>query len=475
MSIKANTDLFSDFDLKGTWWLPGSEEKKLRGNLTFDPDKGSRLELDGSFYNLSDTLNGRYEQPQVIVGQADTDGVFTLLKNFVVGAHGGLTDPCLSIQPAFILKNFAYSKEEDLQFWSSGVHIDGIEHWFADQRFQSDMSEDRMTATLKYIRPEDERFDIQGHEFSIKTSASLTAPLMPDFDKTGFSLSRYIELESDQYQSLWWHLDKIGDVNRLFSILFGEGCLDKKIYLFRGDEKGSRKRNHETRIDVFYKPNREKQKKAWHPRDFLFAYPLVKDRFQNILKSWFDLLSIASAPTMLFASTIRKKKSFDQFDFLAAAQALESLHRSLHGGVKLEENGYQKCIDSMLAHIPTDTDEAIKTEIYRMLTTGNEWSLRKRLKFYFSKFDSISKRLISDKNKFIHKVIEARNYYTHYDAKGKENVIEGAELFYVSEKLKILVLSEILEKIGLEKSIIENRLAEHDRWGFFLRKEVFNK
>lgn len=205
---------------------------------------------------------------------------------------------------------------------------------------------------------------------------------------------------------------------------------------------------------------------------FYLQISLDKNNLENMLKSWFRLLESASAPVSLFTSTIRKKTKFNQFDFLAAAQALESLHRSLHGGVKLDEHGYQKCIDEMLKNIPPDTQEEIKLELERMLTSGNEWSLRKRLKFYFNKFKSIGERLVPDNKKFIQKTIEARNYYTHYDSKGKENVIEGVELFYISEKLKILILAEVLSQIGLDKVLVETQLAGHCRWGFMMNKEL---
>lgn len=474
MSIPADSNFFSTFESKGRWWLPQDTKNVLRGELKYNPEKGAHLELDGSFFSLSDTLNGRYEQPSVIVGQADSGEVVTLLKNFVLGAHGGLTNPCLSIQAGVVLSNFYYTKEDDLSFWASGVHFDGIENWFAQEPFTTAHSDDRKSSTIKFNRPGDLSFDLTEIGFDVKAISSVSGFSVPAYEKAGFRMARYLQVEASKGETFWWHLERLTELNRFFTVLYGEDCLDKKMYLF-GFDNGKRVRTHKTRVEVFIKPTQSVPAKKWHPHDFLFCYPHVRADFHSLLKNWFKLLSEASAPIALFASTLRKRKQFSQLDFLAAAQSLESLHRSLHGGVKLDEDGYQKCLDAMMASIPVETEEPIKAEIMRMLTTGNEWSLRKRLKFYFSQFESIGKKLVADKNQFIHKVIEARNYYTHYDLKNKGKIIEGAELYYLSEKLKILVLAQILDKLGIKVDLIEARLSEHSRWGYMMRKGAKNK
>lgn len=37
---------------KGEWWLPENPEKKIPGDLEFNPIEGARLELIGSFNEL---------------------------------------------------------------------------------------------------------------------------------------------------------------------------------------------------------------------------------------------------------------------------------------------------------------------------------------------------------------------------------------------------------------------------------------
>lgn len=260
MSIKTNSNFFSSFEVTGSWSIPGGN-KKIRGTLTFNPNKGGYLSLDGSFYSLSDTLNRNYDQPKILVGQTDTGELITLLKNYIVSANGGFQNIRLTIQSGLILKNFNYSHENDLQFGISGVHIDGIENWFSDSIFSSEFAENGSSVRIKYVEPDDCDFDLSKFGFKIKTKSSVEAPLIPGFDNVKMSMFRHFEIESNKVESLWWHLEKIYELNQFFSILYGEGCLDKQVYLYRRSKEGEERKKFENRVDVFLKPQIETPKK----------------------------------------------------------------------------------------------------------------------------------------------------------------------------------------------------------------------
>jgi len=44
-------DMFSEFSLKGNWWLPGDPNDRVSGTLQFSGE-GIKLRLDHSFFSI---------------------------------------------------------------------------------------------------------------------------------------------------------------------------------------------------------------------------------------------------------------------------------------------------------------------------------------------------------------------------------------------------------------------------------------
>ena len=48
------------YEVRGHWWLPGREDKKIPGDLKFDPESGGTLTLMGALSLWTD-----YAEPQI--------------------------------------------------------------------------------------------------------------------------------------------------------------------------------------------------------------------------------------------------------------------------------------------------------------------------------------------------------------------------------------------------------------------------
>jgi len=75
-------------------------------------------------------------------------------------------------------------------------------------------------------------------------------------------------------------------------------------------------------------------------------------------------------------------------------------------------------------------------------------------------------KLFSDKDKFIKTIRDSRNYYTHYDSKLISKAIKGSELFYLTEKLKIILIALILKESGFHREQIE-QLFDRNEYRFY--------
>jgi len=98
---------------------------------------------------------------------------------------------------------------------------------------------------------------------------------------------------------------------------------------------------------------------------------------------------------------------------------------------------------------------------------GNNLYLHSRLSELVSKYSNrIIDKIITDKELFIKQVKHSRNYYTHFSEKGKKNALKGQELFFLSEKLKVLLVCAILMEVGFTKEKL-TKLLDNIKWKNF--------
>jgi len=84
---------------------------------------------------------------------------------------------------------------------------------------------------------------------------------------------------------------------------------------------------------------------------------------------------------------------------------------------ELPEEEHAKRLEEIIKAAPSQHKEWLKNK----LAYSNEPSLRKRLKEIFNEIrDVIPKEIFPDEEYFIGKVVDTRNYLTHYDKRLKE-------------------------------------------------------
>lgn len=95
---------------------------------------------------------------------------------------------------------------------------------------------------------------------------------------------------------------------------------------------------------------------------------------------------------------------------------------------------------------------------------GNEFSLRKRLKEFFVKYQEILDRFIENKNAFIEKVVNTRNYQTHHDKELKEHAANGKNLYHLTQKLDMCLKICLLTELGFNSEEIKALLSRNWRY-----------
>jgi hypothetical protein len=61
---------------------------------------------------------------------------------------------------------------------------------------------------------------------------------------------------------------------------------------------------------------------------------------------------------------------------------------------------------------------------------------------------------IPDPKRFFQKVVDCRNYYTHYSIENEKEALKGKNLFELNQKLKALLIICICKHIGINNADI---------------------
>lgn len=143
-------ELVESIDVIGKWWLPEAPDRKISGRLTFDPEKGGQLTLDGVFRTMMETAEpikdkdgkvvggsvtadsleraGTYDR---IVGEAD-GSAFTLEDCFQIRRTGMFLGEDGGTQTLFvnqILEGASFEPGEAISGHRLIAHLDHFKYW----------------------------------------------------------------------------------------------------------------------------------------------------------------------------------------------------------------------------------------------------------------------------------------------------------------------------------------------------------
>lgn len=191
---------------------------------------------------------------------------------------------------------------------------------------------------------------------------------------------------------------------------------------------------------------------------------LTFKRFTDFLKNYFKYADILESIYYLYLGELYNPHMYLENQFLSLIQSLESFHRLTFKGKYVSDNDYDVVKEALIKAIPESVDSDLKARLKEYFKYGNEFSLRKRLKELFNEYPEFSVIFTKNKNEnkkdFIEKVVNTRNYLTHYDEELKEYAVFGEDLYLLTQKLRICAGVCLLKKVGFDSEEIINYFNE---------------
>ena len=150
------------------------------------------------------------------------------------------------------------------------------------------------------------------------------------------------------------------------------------------------------------------------------------------------------------------------------AHAIEAYHRTIHDGEYMSEEDYEPIKSALIDAIPRDVTADHREALKGGLKYGYQYSLRTRLRNLLDEIlaeHSVNiKKFVGNQSRFIHRLVETRNHFTHHDGEPNRDVLREDELYEFTLKVRILLQICFLRDMGFRNSEIHRIL--NNNWAF---------
>ena len=446
-----------EFKKTGYFWLPGKDEAKIPGVLSINDGGKIELEIVGHFDESMELLNGNDELDRII-GHVEKDGFVTLdncyytKKNFT---FGGISKSKVLVNRA--LSGAAWDQDESVTFNTFSFSVDCLDEWVGISGINVDTDWESKTGSISYRPPEKIGFNLE-NGMKLEICFAYTLPVFPNLKEAKITQSAYFRLESKSLRELSDFTTVAFKITNLMCFAM-DGTVSMKNVSATSSEiqpDGGDDKQRPVPITIYYQSNPYSEivpKINWH--DMQFNFSIIKDSAQQVFNNWINAYEYLSPAFDLYFSTKTGAQKYLEGKFLALAQGLEMYHRRTSEETLMEPKSFKLLVSTVLDGCPDEHFDWLKGRLMH----GNEINLRQRLKRIIEPFkDHLGTS--RDRDKLLSKIVDTRNYLTHYSDDLEGEAAKGQDLWNLCLKMEVILSLHFLNIIGLTdeevKGVVEN-------------------
>lgn len=424
----------------GKWWLPENPGKKVDGALKITPGEGAKLELYDILGN-TDSIKEKYE---LILGITSYGSDITLYSCFIEESTLGHIKS-MKLKVYCVIDGAHYESKDSIRFQSVSIQLPYIEEWENVACFDIKRNENNNEILIKY-KKSDSVMLYKSKEFRLEIIHHQKNLWFSEVQKeVHLKQSSFFEITCLADKSFGNYSRILFNLIKLFSFIAMKPLLPIEVRAI--DENSS----FTFPIWIYYPIISSIDFKPIFRLSLLFTLDDIKEISQQVFENWFRKGDLLKPVFNLYFCTFYDSEMYLEHRFLCLVQALESYHRRTKKNTDLLQELHKERIAVILNSVPSEH----KNWLREKLRYSNEPSLRKRLNEIIDEYSLIIGKIIENKDRFIQKIVNTRNYYTHYDKGLKDKAAKGIELLILSRKIRILIELCILSELGFDKSFLE--------------------
>lgn len=463
-----------NFKIIGEWFLPSNPDKRVHGTLEFIREEEITLEIYGSL--TSDIFLPEFNDQEIILGLTSKSKQITLSgcymtksggATLVQGRESGKSSVTYSIKYALV--GLYVNEPSELLFDKVSCEIFNLDEWVGISGFHMTPVFEKIKnyeISVNYKLPEPIEFKID-NEADGRFNFTANHPEASRYQKTvNVTQKVHFQVKTKTEKGIDDLLSYVFSFQNFLILAFYRSTYPLKIKLF-GDRQKETFRDGKTSrktIELFFiSSNLNKANKTKLDFDMLFTFSRIRDKFPEIIQNWYSNYELLEPAFNLVFEQFYNENRFNTNTFLNLAQAAETFHARTNNHTKIPKDEYKNMKEEILILTPEKYHKWLKDQF----NFGNNLNLQLRLEELINKYSNdILDKIIPDKDVFVKQVKHSRNYYTHYSASSKKNALKGEDLFYLSERLKILLVCAFMIEIGFDKELITRNL-DIVKWRLF--------
>jgi len=446
---------------KGLWWLPSDSENKVAGDLTFSNSNGIELNIIGSL-DLSMLNEGQSKTIEIILGISEAGELITIydsdINDFKLASFPGIYTQKYISQILFIGAHFP--DPNDILFYKAEVDYSYLSDW-ANLSVPMPAIKSR-EYNFSYTCPENISAKIEQGQISVVYRYSSVG----DLRHVEFRPSAYLQIEPKMELSFEdFKSQFIYPIKNFLTLATNIPNSLTSVYLYsrNGTRISSRAVDKIPIQAIFQTKLRENiGKKSILSEAMLFSLEDIKSYFSLVMQKWFNVVSKLDSLCNLFFSVQYSNEMYAEHRFLNLVQAAELYHRRKKNNQVLSNNEHTDRLYSILNSIPEEHKEWLKQK----LEFSNEPTLKERLADLSDLTKEVIIPLIDDREKWIAKIKNTRNYYTHYNQSLEKKAAKGKELFGLTQKLSFVLQTCLLIELGCSPERSAELVQKNKHWKY---------
>jgi len=439
-----------NFSYNGFWFLPENKEEQIPGEISYSAEDGVTVKFLGNFGDEKRHFDKNYYP--LILGVLENGKEVTLIesskRNSTVSYPG---IPTMTLISSYALVGKHYETLDDITFQRVEARFNNLFHFLKDNGI-----EEQWNATilnLQYSTPSDISFSIDNKSLSINFLAS--AGYGEDSNKSFTILQdAHLKIMYDEGVSVKEILADLTVFQGFLTFATFESSYPTKITFPIRTENQFESYN----VELLFRSNALRKSKHNKYFQHLFNYQEIQDCFQTVISNWWDNYdNLEPIIDLYLRSFYNHSNSFSENEFLEIMHAIESYHRRTFNNSLYSKVDFKNMRDEIIESVPEKYREFLKER----LGFANEPTLKHRLEDLFKKVDSYDfiTEIIPDTKDFITAVKNTRNYLTHYNKSSEKNSLKGADLYYSTMKLRVILTILLLQKINIPEDSVKNAVS----------------
>lgn len=431
------------FESAGLWWLPEAPDTRIVGLVKYSDGEGFRLQIPFGFLGEMSHFVGRVnesEQAPIVHGLLRNgktvtlvDAVMTNMNMSFPGAgseehkalRGFIGGVACTANPRVDRVRLSYSHLRDWVVW----HPSDSAHPVKNDQLGGSVD-------YHYETPDDiELAAGDGWRMLLTHTAKLAFPSV-----RGFHLEHDCALTLEMKEPLGFDEMSTRFLSPIW--LFLSFCLDRTInetdvkVRLAGEEQwldvGKAQAVSPSSDEVIMEPF------------MLLPMPRLGDRASQVLTRWMDLEGDERRAISLLVGLTGERSVPSDLKFLAAAQALEAMSRADANEHELDGDEFRRRVGVILESV---TDKKVRAWADRKLKHANQRPSADLLRDLASAVGEYVDTLAPDRERFFEDIRNNRNFYTHRDDSRVERVLEGAELYVLTQGILCFLKAAVLRKL----------------------------